>query len=832
MNTCAEKEKRAPVAFSLVFAILAVGIGASGYVSFRNYERQYRVEVEPQLSAVAELKVGELVQWRKERLGDAAILYKNAAFSALVARFLENPQGAEAQRQLEAWLESYLAYAQYDQARLLDVQGGTRLSVPAGAPPISDAVAQRIPAVLESGQVTLVDFYQSDQDQRVYLTTLVPILDETAGNRDLGELSRTVLGIVVLRIDPETYLYPYLSRWPTPSETAETLLIRRDGNDALFLNELKFQKNTALNLRIPLESKDTPAVKAALGQTGIVEGVDYRGVRVIADVRAVPDSPWFLVARRDTSEVYAPLTARLWEMAIFFSALLLGAGAGVVAVWRQQRMRFYRAQAQAAESLRESEERYRILFDEALDGICLADAETGRIIDCNQALAALVGRERTELIGQSQTILHPPDDDQAVYSPTFRQHLTDEEGQTLETQVVTRTGVMREVEIKANRLNLQGRIMLHGVFHDITERKQAEEALRESETKFRALFENMTEGVALHEFIYDESGAAVDYRILDLNPAYEKHTGLAQERARGMLGSVLYNTGAPPYWEEFERVARTGESFTFETYFPPMEKHFSISVICPRSGQFATVFEDITERRHQEEELRRKNEELERFTYTVSHDLKSPLVTVKTFMGYLEQDLARSDAGRVAQDLQYMGAAADKMGRLLDELLEMSRIGRVVHPPTRVTFRELADEALNTVAGRLAEQGVAVEVSDEPVTLWGDRPRLAEIWQNLVENAAKFMGDQARPRIELGAERRGEETVFFVRDNGVGIDPRYQSKVFGLFEKLDPKSEGTGLGLALVKRIVELHEGKIWVESSGPGQGATFLFTLPGAVKH
>jgi signal transduction histidine kinase len=105
-----------------------------------------------------------------------------------------------------------------------------------------------------------------------------------------------------------------------------------------------------------------------------------------------------------------------------------------------------------------------------------------------------------------------------------------------------------------------------------------------------------------------------------------------------------------------------------------------------------------------------------------------------------------------------------------------------------------------------------------------------EIWQNLVENACKFMGNQPKPRVEIGVEKRGPETVFFVRDNGAGIDPRYQAKVFGLFEKLDPKGEGTGMGLALVKRIVEMYKGRIWVESPGLGQGANFLFTLPGAV--
>ena len=241
-------------------------------------------------------------------------------------------------------------------------------------------------------------------------------------------------------------------------------------------------------------------------------------------------------------------------------------------------------------------------------------------------------------------------------------------------------------------------------------------------------------------------------------------------------------------------------------------------------------FRDITERKRQEKELQEKNLELERFTYTVSHDLKSPLVTVKTFLGYLERDMLTPDTERIKQDADYIRGAADKMWQLLDELLNLARVGRKVNPPTRVTFQQVAREAIGLVAGRISTSGAEVRVAETAVELEGDRPRLVEIWQNLVENACKFMGDQPQPLVEAGVEQRGAETVFFVRDNGVGIDPRHRDRVFSLFEKLDPKGEGTGMGLALVKRVVELYQGRIWVESDGLGQGANFLFTLPAAV--
>jgi signal transduction histidine kinase len=168
------------------------------------------------------------------------------------------------------------------------------------------------------------------------------------------------------------------------------------------------------------------------------------------------------------------------------------------------------------------------------------------------------------------------------------------------------------------------------------------------------------------------------------------------------------------------------------------------------------------------------------------------------------------------------------MQRLLDELLELSRIGRLMNPPQIIAFADLVQEALDIVRGRLDAGRVRVTVQPDLPPVYGDRQRLLEVLQNLLDNAAKFMGDQPEPVIEIGCREQEGKTVFFVRDNGIGIDRRFHNQVFGLFNKLDPHMEGTGVGLALVKRIIEVHGGKIWVESEF-GKGATFYFTLgPG----
>jgi signal transduction histidine kinase len=226
-------------------------------------------------------------------------------------------------------------------------------------------------------------------------------------------------------------------------------------------------------------------------------------------------------------------------------------------------------------------------------------------------------------------------------------------------------------------------------------------------------------------------------------------------------------------------------------------------------------------------DLASKNAELERFAYTVSHDLKTPLVTILGFAGLAGTDLASGRSERVRQDLGRIVAAADKMHRLLDDILELSRVGRVVNPPEDVPLREVVLEAIELAKGPLGRNGVVVDVAPDLPVVRADRRRLLEVFQNLVENAAKFTGGKPEPRIEIGKRQDGSERVFFVRDNGRGIEPRFLERVFNLFEKLDPAAEGTGVGLALVRRIVEAHGGRAWAESEGPGHGATFCFTLP-----
>ncbi len=962
----------------LIFALLAAGIVTTGYLYYRNYERQYRLGVEQQLSAIAELKASELVQWRKERLGDGAVFFNNESFSGLVRRYLETPTDPEAKAWLRTWLRQVQRAEEYDRIFLLDIRAVRRISVPDTPEPVAPHLAQDVPKILHSGRIAFLDFHRDAPDRPIHLAVLVPIRDEQEGIRPLG--------VLVLRIDPQTYLYPLINRWPTPTRTAETLIVRREGNNALYLNELRFQKNTALNLRFSLEKKELPAVKAVLGQEGIVEGVDYRGVPVIAAVRAVPDSPWFLVARMDTSEVYAPVRARRWLIAVLVSSLLIGAGAGVGLVWRQQSVRSYRDRYEAAERLRAVSSHQEALLSAVPD--IVMEVDNNKVYTwANQAGLEFFGED---VIGKEAAFYFEGEQD--TYKTVKPLFYGNENVIYVESWQRRRNGQKRLLAWWWRVLKDEGGQAIGALSsaRDITERKQAEEALKASEERFRIAANGLTDVIyewdlknkvdwyggidgmtgyptgqfprtldgwaaALHPEDKERVSAAVDRQLKGTAPyavEYRVRTKDGEWRwwsARGTalrdvwgksyhwIGSVtditehkqaeqaltiqkrigdifltvpddemyhevlkvILEVMQSPYgvfgfiddagtlvvpsmtrhiwdkcqvpdktfifpqdtwgdssWPRAIREKRTICSNEHSTKAPEghisIRRHISLPILCKGevigllqvanketdyteaniralvtiAGYISPVLSVRLQRQSHEEELEQKNEELMRFTYTVSHDLKSPLVTIRTFLGYLEEDIRKQDAARVDKDLTYIRTAADKMSMQLDDLLELSRIGRKLNPSVEAPLQAIVQEALDLVAGRIAKRGVQVRVTEEPVVLYGDRPRLVEVFQNLVDNAAKFMGDQPAPCVEIGVEQAGGEVVIFVRDNGVGIDPRHRPKLFGLFEKLDPGTEGTGVGLALVRRIVEVHGGKIWVESDGPGKGATFRFTL------
>lgn len=379
------------------------------------------------------------------------------------------------------------------------------------------------------------------------------------------------------------------------------------------------------------------------------------------------------------------------------------------------------------------------------------------------------------------------------------------------------------------------------------QRKKTETELRESETKFKALIENLSEGILL----IDEQGL-----IIEWNPSQEKLTGFKREE---VLGNPIWDiqfhlmpesVRTQEFFENMKQTAKNAlTSGEFINFNRPMQgtiqsangltKHIlqtSFPIRTEAGLRIGSIMRDISSQKKDEAdrerliaELKSKNTELEQFTYTVSHDLKAPLITIKGFLGLLERDSLDGNLERMKKDMVRITDATDKMQRLLNELLELSRVGRIINPSQKVSFESIVQDAIKSVHGRLDARGVKVEIGEKLPVVFVDQARVIQVIQNLLDNAAKFMGEQTLPHIAIGSEGNDKDgkPIFYVKDNGIGIAPNQFDNVFGLFQKLDVNADGTGVGLALVKRIIEVHGGRIWITSDGIGKGTTVWFTLP-----
>ncbi len=366
------------------------------------------------------------------------------------------------------------------------------------------------------------------------------------------------------------------------------------------------------------------------------------------------------------------------------------------------------------------------------------------------------------------------------------------------------------------------------MFYDITEQKNARESLQNSEARTRAILASIPDMI----FEISKDGVFLDFMAsAEIAPLMPPSQYLGKN-----IKELFPPTIAAQTFFALERSLATDQLHAFEYGMPPGEEiqFFEARITAITSESAIIMVRDISQRKYVQTEreklindLEDKNSELERFTYTVSHDLKSPLITIKGFLGFLEQDAASGNTARLKTDIKRIGDATDKMQLLLNELLELSRIGRLTSPYQYIKFDELVYEILELLHGRLNEKEIVVDIQDNLPTIYGDRRHLLEVLQNLVDNAAKFTGSQPHPRIEIGQSGfEDDKPILYVKDNGLGIEIEHHDRIFGLFNKLDANSDGTGIGLALVKRIIEVHGGRIWVQSEA-GNGSTFFFTLP-----
>jgi signal transduction histidine kinase len=324
-----------------IFALLLLGISATGYFYYLGLKKRIQHDSHETLAAIADLKVRQITQWMDDRRGDAEVLR--------AGRFLAKGVLSDARGDLRLHMTVLKQHYHYQAALLLDPNGAVTMAVGADSRHLGNRSIQLAAQAVTSGRIVFSDFQRLDElaqeedRSKIHLDLLVPLMTDDSGKKG-------AVGVLLLRIDPETFLYPLVQSWPTTSRSAETLLVRAEGREVVFLNELRHQKNTALALRLPLTRADLPGAMAAQGRQGVVEGIDYRGIPVLAALRTIPGTPWSMVAKVDTEELFAPL-ARDGRAVLTVSLAMICFAAAAVSFIRRQQQSAARQQKRAAEKL-------------------------------------------------------------------------------------------------------------------------------------------------------------------------------------------------------------------------------------------------------------------------------------------------------------------------------------------------------------------------------------------------------------------------------------------------------------------------------------------------
>jgi PAS domain S-box-containing protein len=551
------KPQKLPLLLVLIFLLFAAVIGAAGYYFYLNQKRSLKQEMFNQLTAIADLKVRMIDNWRKDRAGDAALLVETPFIAEHARQVFENPKDTPAKKEIQEWLTSLQSHYQYKSVFLLDARATVRLSVPEDAEAPRSVAKDLAFQAIQEKKVRLSELYRSAAGQ-IRLSLLVPILTQ--------EGPRTVsIGTLLLRIDPYQFLYPLVESWPTPSRTAESALVCREGDEVVYLNEAGHGRMTPLASRLPLSRKELPETMAVLGREGIVESTDDRGVPVLAAMRHIPESPWFLVAKVDRREVYTPIREHALATAVVVGLMILGAGLAVGLIWHRRHLQFEKTLASERERNQEKLiAQSRILeafFTSSVTPLVFLDKDFN-FIRVNEAYARACQRDASEFPGHNHFDFYPSDAkeifEQVVKTKTpsqvfarpfvFPDH--PEWGETYWDWTLT--------PILDNQGNVE-----HLAFslNDVTESKKAEKERRAASLYARSLLEASLDPLVT---------ISPDGKITDVNRATELVTGCPRERLTGSDFSD-YFTEPEKAREGYQRVFSEG----FVKDYPLAIRHIS-----------------------------------------------------------------------------------------------------------------------------------------------------------------------------------------------------------------------------------------------------------------
>jgi PAS domain S-box-containing protein len=592
------KNPLSPYRFHIIMALVAAVILVGGYLFYYFQEEQMSQRIEGGLSIMAQLEANQIVDWRTERLNDAVILVGSPFFAEGVESYLASPADTEAKNKIIARLAIIEKTYPYQDILLTDTKGKVLLSLNNSVNSLSDVTLAQLAIAINEHKAVMTDFYSAPNSNSPQLDIIAPIFP-------WGQELPQTLGAVVFYVDPSQYLYPLLESSPMASQTGETLLVERDGDHVLYLNELHYQKDAALKLTIPLSQQNVAAVMAVLGKEGVVEGKDYRGVEVLAALKHIPDSPWYIVSKIDTSEALAPWRARSGFIIATLAGLLAAALSVIGLIWQRRQRLAYEALYQAELKTQALRSHFEYLVKYANDIILLID-ENLHIAEANDRALETYGYAREEMLGLPIDKLIPPED-MAAFQERMRKIKI--EGEMVAEAIHQRKdGSTFPVEISGRVVKIGDKTYLQGIIRDITERKRMEQTLQDSEEKYRSLVQQSPVGIGLSQ----------QNRVIFANPALLEIFGYDdfEEFAKAPIMDRVAPESRELIANRMRKVAQ-GETQETDFEYNIIRKDGAVRTLHARSSWIKlgsetytqTVFQDITEQKKTEEALRESEEE-------------------------------------------------------------------------------------------------------------------------------------------------------------------------------------------------------------------------------
>lgn len=497
----------------VLLVIISSGAIIGGLWYYDNQKRDLIKNSLQDLSTISDLKIRQITQWRKERLSDGLFLSQNISITGNFSRYLKQPENKRIREELRNDLKILSESYDYKNALFVDSDCRVRLFYPDKDTIIGDYLKPKLIQYIRDGKVVLTDFHQTGKVSFIHLDLIVPLKLPGESNP---------LGLIILRIDPYKVLYPLIRSWPLASKTSESLLFHREGDEIVYLNELRHAENSQLVLRLPVILERLPAVMALQGVRETSEGVDYRGVKVIAAMNKVPESDWYMVAKTDRDEIFEALSRVSRMVLIVVTLIILTASFFIGLLWWRQRVRFYQSKYEAEVERMALVRHYDYIMKNANDIIFLFDKDYS-IVEANDKALEVYKYRKEELVGQSGKILRAPEASSSIEHDLGE---LDKAGfSTYETIHCRKDGSTFPIEISARKLEIEGTVFYQSISRDITERKLTEETLKESEEKFRKLFEESPMGMVM---------TGKDMSILRANSAFCKMIGYSEDQLYGL----------------------------------------------------------------------------------------------------------------------------------------------------------------------------------------------------------------------------------------------------------------------------------------------------------